>query len=198
MKIFKQSFLLLAAALTGYCASVSAQTDYTVPVSNGGNMKLSGTSSLHNWTMNAQTFTGNAAFDFKPGTANRLTAIKALTFNLIVDNLKSKDKGLDKNAYKALKTDQHKSITYSLTSSRISKEVGANYLMETQGALTIAGVTKNVSMMVYCIINNDGTITCKGSKQLKMTDFGVKPPTFLGMMKTGDDITLDFTMLYKK
>jgi len=32
-----------------------------------------------------------------------------------------------------------------------------------------------------------------------MTDYQVKPPTFMGgAMKTGDALTLDFTMVYNK
>ena len=54
-------------------------------------------------------------------------------------------------------------------------------------------------MDVYCLLNKDGTVTCTGSYTLKMTDYDVKPPTFmLGAMKTGDSITLNFTMVYKK
>jgi hypothetical protein len=54
-------------------------------------------------------------------------------------------------------------------------------------------------MDVYCVMNKDSTITCTGSDKLKMSDYQVKPPTFMmGAMRTGDAITLDFTMVYKK
>ncbi len=70
---------------------------------------------------------------------------------------------------------------------------------QTQGKLTIAGVTREIAMDVYCTVNKDATITCVGSDKLNMTDYQVKPPTFLlGAMTTGDAITLDFTVVYKK
>jgi hypothetical protein len=53
-------------------------------------------------------------------------------------------------------------------------------------------------MDVHCTVNSDKTITCTGSGKMNMTDYNVAPPTFMsGAMKTGDAITLAFTMVYK-
>jgi len=53
-------------------------------------------------------------------------------------------------------------------------------------------------MDVYCIVNKDATITCSGSEKLNMTDYNVKPPSFMfGAMTTGDAVTLDFNVVYK-
>ena len=71
-------------------------------------MKLSGTSSLHKWSMNSKTCNGDAQFNVKDGGA--LTSLNALTFTLPVLTLKSGEKKLDKNAYKALKTETYKTI----------------------------------------------------------------------------------------
>ena len=54
-------------------------------------------------------------------------------------------------------------------------------------------------MDVECVVSADGALTCTGTHQLNMTDYSVKPPTFMfGAMKTGDAVTLAFTMIYKK
>ena len=46
-------------------------------------------------------------------------------------------------------------------------------------------------MDVYCTVNKDESITCTGTNKMNMTDYNVKPPTFMaGAMKTGDAITL--------
>jgi len=178
---------------------VSAQPVYKILATKDIDMKLSGTSTLHNWVMNTQIFTGEAQFIFSVANTDQLKSIKSLSFHLIVTDLKSGEKGLDKNAYKALKTDQYKGILYKLTSATVMPEQDGKYQIKTQGALTIAGVTNNVAMDVYAVINKDGSITCTGSNKLKMTDYQVKPPKFmLGAMKTGDDITLNYTLIYKK
>jgi len=178
---------------------LQAQSEYKLADSKNIAMKLSGTSTLHKWDMNARKFSGNASFDFKPGSITELASLKSLTFLLAVANLSSGEKRLDKNAYKALKAKQFKNITYKLTSATVSPEGGDKYLLKTHGELTVAGVTKEIMMDVHCQVNGDGTITCTGTDTLNMTDYQVKPPTFmLGAMKTGNAITLDFTMVYKK
>ncbi len=196
LKICSIAFTIFSLACT---FSVHAQSIYKIRHSQDIDMKLSGTSTLHKWTMEAQTFTGIAQFIFKKGSTTKLIDIKSLTFELAVKDLKSDEKALDKNAYKALKTDDYKDIVYSLTSAIVTPAKNNNYLIKTQGDLSIAGVTKSIAMDVSCLVNKDESITCKGSDKLKMTDYQVKPPTFLlGAMKTGDDITLDFILVYSK
>jgi polyisoprenoid-binding protein YceI len=191
--------VLIVIFLFGSAQSIYSQAIYKINESKDNNMKLSGTSTLHKWDMNAQKFTGDAAFGFKPGSDDKLTSLKSLNFSLVVANLQSGEKGLDKNAYKALKTDQYKNILYKLSSATVSPSNNNKYLIKTAGSLSIAGTTKAVTMDVYCTINKDATVTCTGSDKLKMTDYQVKPPSFMmGAMKTGDDITLDFTMVYKR
>jgi hypothetical protein len=39
-------------------------------------------------------------------------------------------------------------------------------------------------------------IQIKGSKKVKMTDFNISPPTaMLGTLKTGDEVTISFTLV---
>ena len=198
-KIFKQGFVLMMISVIGFSQIIHSQSIYKINDSKDNNMKLSGTSTLHNWTMNAQTFTSDAQFGLTTGNDNQLASLKSLTFSLVVNNLKSGEKGLDKNAYKALKTERYKEIVYKLTSATVLPEKEKKYLIKTHGNLSIAGVTKEVTMDVYCTVNSDESITCTGSDNMKMTDYQVKPPSlFLGTMKTGDAITVDFTLVYNK
>jgi polyisoprenoid-binding protein YceI len=137
---------------------LQAQSVYKLADSKNIAMKLSGTSTLHKWDMNASIFSGRASFDFKPGSTKELASLKSLTFLLAVANLSSGEKGLDKNAYKALKSKQFKNIAYKLTSATVSPEGGDRYLLKTHGELTIAGVTKEIMMDVHCVVNSDGTL----------------------------------------
>lgn len=199
MKNNIKQILVLIILTIGLNSLLHAQSAYVLNGSKAIDMKLSGTSTLHDWTMNANSFTGEARFGFKSGSENELTSLKSLTFVLAVVNLSSGEHGLDKNAYKALKMDDFKDIVYKLVSATVIPEKGNKYLLRTHGNLTIAGVTKEITMEVYCVVSSEGTITCTGSEKLNMTDYQVKPPTFmLGAMKTGADVTLDFTMVYKR
>lgn len=161
-------------------------------------MRLSGTSTLHDWEMDARDVAGNARFVFRAGSQTELTALPALSFTLRVKDLKSDNKGLDKNAYKALKTDEYKNILYELTSSTLTAETGG-YLIKAKGKLTIAGVTKEMEMDVHGVVNANGTITCKGTLAMNMSDYKVEPPSFMfGAMTTGDAVKLAFNVVYKR
>ncbi len=193
----KHSLVLTAICILGFGSMLQAQSVYKITDSKDIDMKLSGTSTLHKWAMDAKSFSGKADFTFKsPG---QLSALTSLTFALAVADLKSGESGLDNNAYKALNTKEYKDITYKLLSATITPKEEGVYLIKARGNLTIAGVTKEVLIDVICSVNKDGTISCTGSQTLNMTDYAIKPPKFmLGAMKTGDAITLDFTLVYKK
>jgi len=171
---------------------------YTINSSKDMQMKLSGVSAQHKWEMNAKTLIGSAQFEFNRGGRHELKSISSLIFSLEVENLKSGQRELDRNAYRALKTYKYKDIFYQLVSATFTAEKDG-YLVRTTGNLTIAGVTNEVNMDLFCVVNKDASITCKGSEQLKMRDYQVKlPAVMLGSMKTADTITLDYTLVYKK
>ena len=59
--------------------------------------------------------------------------------------------------------------------------------------MTIAGITKPITMQVKVFMPGKGVVEIEGSESIKMTDYGVKPPVaLLGMLKTGDAIAVKF------
>jgi len=195
---FNILIMLLVFGLYSSTALYS-QTTYSIINNKDVNMKLSGTSTLHNWNMNSKSIFGEASFLFNDANSTELKDLKSLTVTLATASLKSKEKAMDKNVFTALKAEKHKDIVFKVTSADILPKQNNKYQVKTVGNLTIAGVTKQVNLDVYCQVNPDGTITCNGTEKLKMTDYQVKPPTFLlGAMKTGDEVTLDFTVVFKK
>jgi polyisoprenoid-binding protein YceI len=63
------------------------------------------------------------------------------------------------------------------------------------GSLTIAGTEKTVNMDVVTKRLTDGSLRADGELALKMTDFGVKPPTaLLGTLRTHDDVKVKFQL----
>jgi len=194
--------LVLILMIFGLCYSsqtLYSQAIYNISNTKDVNMKLSGTSTLHNWNMNSKSILGQAKFKFSDGNSTELKDINSLTVTLPTTSLKSKEKAMDNNVYSALKADKYKDIIYKITSANIQPKQNNKYQVKTVGNLTVAGVTRQVNVDVYCQINDDQSITCSGNEKLKMTDYQVKPPTFLlGAMKTGDDVTLDFTVVFKK
>ena len=191
--LFIQLLVLVSTLLNN---EIYAQTIYQVANSKDFTMKLSGTSTFHDWNMNATNFEIEGKFNFEED-GSKIQSITGLSFILPVKNLKGDKKKMDESAYKALKADKHKDIIFKMTTSNVKYKQNNKYEITILGNLNIAGVTKAITMNVLCILNSDKTITCSGSKKLKMTDYQVNPPTFLGLMKTGNEITLDFTFQLK-
>lgn len=173
--------------------NVSAQTTYKT---NTAELKVSGTSNVHDWEMKTQSGAVSGQFVFKDGV---LQELKSLDFDLLVHNLKSKDKQMDSRAYKTLKADQFNKFTYRLTSAEVTSQQKDQYLIKAEGKLTISGVTVTIPMNVRCTVNPDGSIQIVGTRKMKMTDFKISPPSFmLGALKTGDDLTIDFNLKLAK
>jgi polyisoprenoid-binding protein YceI len=102
---------------------------------------------------------------------------------------------MDKNAYKALKTDKSATITFTQTSATVS----ADGTVKSVGRLTIAGSTVITDIIAVTKVNADKSISVKGSKKISMKDFKIDPPTFMmGTIKTGNDITLKFDLTLRK
>ncbi|MCT4624621.1 MAG: YceI family protein [Schleiferiaceae bacterium] len=154
------------------------------------NMYIDGTSSLHDWTETVETINGS----FNGTTeGNTLKAINSLSITIPVESIKSGKSGMDKNTYKALKSDKHPNIKFILKSQRI--EGNNTYL---KGNLTVAGTTKPVEVKaVYKLHGSE--LKLEGKYDMKMTSFNVEPPTALmGTIKTGDEITIRFNLVLNK
>lgn len=159
-------------------------------------IEVTGTSTLHDWSMKMEKPNGQALFGF--GDDGQLS-IEGLKITLQAENLKSDHKGMDKNAYKAMKTDQYPNIVFEMTRLDDVRSKGDGYKVSCIGKLTIAGTTKVISIPATIKTNPDGSFTSMASKALKMTDFGIDPPTaVLGTIKTGDDITISYTATFNK
>jgi polyisoprenoid-binding protein YceI len=160
-------------------------------------IKIEGTSTFHDWHMDSEEGHSIVVFNFNGIT---LSNVPSLTFTVRAETLKSGTKGLNKNAYKALNTEKYPDISYNSKSVTVRSNGANSYILNTKGALTIAGVTKEVSIPVTCTVNPaDMTVQAAGSYKLKMSEFNVSAPSFmLGAMKTGNEVTIKFNVSLKK
>jgi polyisoprenoid-binding protein YceI len=65
------------------------------------------------------------------------------------------------------------------------------------GDLTIAGKTRNIELTGMAYIKENGKILFDGSRSLKMTEYGIDPPTaMMGAMQVGDNVTIKFKVYF--
>jgi polyisoprenoid-binding protein YceI len=184
---------LFAAINFALSITAVAQTNYHTQVVD---IKLNGTSNLHDWEMKAVSGTSAASFVITNG---KVTSLSRLNFSLPAKNLKSGKSSMDKNTYKALKTDANPNISFVLTSATVVSTGGNNYKLNCQGKMSIAGKTNQTELVATGVYNPaDKSFTVTGVKKMKMTDYNVKPPTaLLGSIRTGNDITISYNLKFK-
>jgi polyisoprenoid-binding protein YceI len=168
---------ILSAALLLLALPASAVELSLAPSST---LWIEGDSTLHPYSSTSTALA--VAFSLEaPGEASAALAAKAparMTVTVPVESLKSAHGGLDKNLRKTLKASEHPAITFTLRSYKVE---GANVTAE--GELSVAGKARAVLLTSRLFV--------EGSQPLKMTDFGIKPPTMmLGAVKTSDDVTV--------
>lgn len=179
----------IISTLSGF--QISAQNLYSI--APGSSIKVDGTSNLHDWSMNATKFSCDGKLVLTNG---QLKDITTLTFVLPVQNLKSKESLMDTRAYKALNEESYDKMTFKLSDATV---IEAQKLIKVTGNLTIAGVTKAITLQANYVVGADESVAFKGSKALKMSDFNIKAPSFMmGALKTGDDLTVNIVLKLKK
>lgn len=187
---------MVAALLVAGAVSAGAQVRYqATPKST---VKLDGTSTVHDWTVEGKIIGGTIEFESEDVLDPAKTAgdVKAkVQVNIPVSSLQSGKKLMNEIMHDALKIKDHKAITYTLKEIKPqARKAGDPLKFDTKGDLTVAGVKKEIDMVVT-LVPEGNKLKATGSKQLKMTDFGIKPPApavGLGLIKTADEVTVTF------
>ena len=155
-------------------------------------LKVFGTSNIHDWHINIEEQKGFIIIN----KTDNLT-ISKLKIEVVAESLKSGKKGMDKNTYKALDTENYKTITFQINEIKNTSKIADNkYKVETNGNLTISGVTKKMPLQFnLSLVNNE--VHLSGEKIIKMTDFNIEPPKALfGTITTGDEVTIKFNSTF--
>lgn len=180
-------------------ATAGAQQTARVPVAPESRLWIEGTSNLHGWSCKAEKL--EAAVEFDAAAAAELAAappkaLKRVDVKVPVKSLKCGHGAMDDNLYKALNADATPEISYIMaTFEAVAGDAKDSFRLETVGTLKIAGKENPLTMTVAATRLPDGTIKAVGMVPIKMTDFGIKPPTAIfGRLKTGDEVKVNFEL----
>ena len=170
--------------------TLMAQQTYKIAQANSSVVVL-GTSTLHDWEMTAKNITANLTVD-KEGSS--ISKIDKVYFAVKSENIVSDNSIMDGKAHDALKSEKYPTISFRMQAVNDLVSNGGKINGSLSGDVTIAGVSKNISLPFTGTLNGS-TIKVSGSKSLKMSDFKIKPPTaMLGTLKTGDEIKINFKL----
>ena len=162
---------------------------------NAYSIQIEGTSNVHDWTMEAEQISGTALAQW---SQNSLAGFKAVKITVPAQKIESGKRIMNKKTYDALQAEKHPKITFELISVKNLKTSAREFSGTATGTLKMAGESSIVSIPFKGKILDDNTFQVNGNFSLKMTEFGIDPPTaMLGTLKTGDQITLNYQMTFK-
>jgi polyisoprenoid-binding protein YceI len=193
MKSIKWSISLVALLLIGFQAKAQTFNKYQ---SNGAStVSVTGTSTLHNWSEGLKKF--DVSFQANEPD-NQTIIVKDVRFNAQVGNLESESSLMSSKTFTALKKSKYPTVSFVSDQEVTMTLSGNQFSGKVSGKLTIAGITKQVSIPIQGTLEND-TISVSAAYPVSMSDYGIKPPTALfGTIKSGNDVKVHFNLKFNK
>ena len=194
-------YLIIGICFVLYGQQVFAQ-DITYAIdTEASDMKISGTSNLHDWQADVNTIYGRVVVKraLMRGNASA-DAIEDVFIRITVEDIRSDNNQLTKNMHKALNAEKQKYITFQLADAEV-ESASDNFQIAAEGNLKVAGTTRTVELEnVNARFSEDRSkLYLSGSKTLNMTDFNIEPPTaLLGTLKTDEMVTVTFELVATK
>jgi polyisoprenoid-binding protein YceI len=194
--------LLFAAAV---CAvALQAETTRYVAVPNASSMKIDGTSTIHDWTVESKVIGGfmelesNFPLDPAQEPPKDLKVSPKVEVVIPVRQLKSGKSMMDTVMHEAMKAEANPRIEYKLIEMTSKGKTDGGLKFGTKGTITCAGVTTTNEFDVVVSKVDGVKLKVSGATPIKMSDFGIAAPApkiALGAIKTSDDVKLTFEWL---
>jgi len=154
-------------------------------------VKITGTSTLHDWTVEA-----SEVIDYPESLMISSSAgeIDSFSFRVAVASMDGgRGPSMNNKIYKALLSDDHPYIHYVQTKPAVLAETG-----DESSLISMAGVSQEYEVEVSVLSEGD-QLQFTTARDIQLSDFGIEPPSAMfGQIKTGDDITVHFTFTYHR
>lgn len=188
-KTFLKTILIAGtfAGLTAATASAQMALPDNMSLSSSSKIWFDGTSNVKSFSCSAKKIDLDVVSNAGVSATN---PVKSASLSIPVALLDCKNGTMNGHMRDALKADKNPAITWKLASYRVE---GTAVVLA--GTLTIAGRENPIELHGTGVADN-GTISFKGTKVLRMTEYGVKPPSLMfGTMKVADPITVSFDLV---
>jgi polyisoprenoid-binding protein YceI len=161
---------------------------------NGSIMTIKGTSSLHDWEEKVEKFNVQLVLKF---SNMEIAGVDKVLFTCQSASITSENSLMTNKTHDALLVEKNPEIVFSMLSVEKLNSVNGRFSGILIGDLKLAGVIKRVSI-AFTGINENNKLTITGSKDIRMNDYSIKPPTaMLGTLKTGEIVTISFMLQFQ-
>ena len=201
--IIQLGCVLGAGAIIAFTTQTRAET-VTYFAKPGSLLKISGTSSVHDWEVKTLLIGGrmvwDSSFPLDPSKAElpKLTTTPKVSVIVPVRNIESGKQRMNEVMHGAMNAQKHKFARYNLKEIKVidkKRKAGDPIVFNTKGTLNINGKSAPVSMQISIAKRKGDKLKVSGKTKLRMSQFGITPPApkiALGLITTGDEVSVEF------
>lgn len=191
----KRITFLTIAFLIGISSFAIAQP-YSVD-NKESTLSVLGTSTLHDWKLNAETIKGDAEISI---VDTKLKNIKSFNISVPVASLYSGLDPLDNHMRIALTANEATSIEFKIIeTTNISANTIGGYTIQASGEVSIINNKKEVRLQATMEFQKNGNIRFFGETMIDMTDYEVElPQAEMGSIKSEKDVKIIFDVVLSK
>jgi polyisoprenoid-binding protein YceI len=162
---------------------------------------IQGTSNVRNFECTATSLDVQVETSGGSGAVQRIAAgekaIETVVVTVPAKGLDCDNSKMNEHMLKALKAADHPAIEFHLSSYDLARDsTGMQAVLN--GTLKLGGTEKPVTLTAAVRPDSDDVLHVTGAYELRMTDFGLKPPTLmLGAFKVHDPVKVNFDLRLK-
>lgn len=196
-------FITVAVLLFPLAAPPSiAQNTFIVQPSS--RFWIDGTSNVNHFTCTSEEMDGKGVIQTQGVSEVSLTTSNTnhknrVEISIPVRGFDCGKKRMNADLYDALQASSFPVIFYRLSDASlltVPDQPNGWYLLQTSGVLTIAGSERKLDLIAEGRLISDGIFQVRGEADVRMTDFGVRPPTaLLGVVRANDQIKIRFDVV---
>lgn len=161
-----------------------------------------GSSNVNEFECNAANYSGEASlpgYEDPSSLLNMNNELLSVKVEIEVDSIDCGKRKMNSDLREALKADSFPEITFLFEEAELLSEpqsIDDAFEVQVYGQLTVAGNTREISFTSEAYYQSRQRVRATGQTTIKMTDFGVEPPTALmGLIRADDELTVNFDLI---
>jgi len=190
------------AALVMLSPALAAAPRYGTPLDLQPESRLwvAGTSTVRAFQCQAGAFDAKIESSGADAVAAVLAGEKAVStveVTVPAEKLDCRNGTMNEHMRKALKAKEFPTVVFRAASYDLARTTDS-VAVTLNGSLTLGGVEKPITVQAVAKAGANGTLVVSGTREVRMTEFGLKPPSLmLGTMKVDEKLTVGFEVVLK-
>jgi len=190
------------AALVMLSPALAAAPRYGTPLDlqPASRLWVAGTSTVRAFQCQASAFDAKIESSGADAVAAVLAGEKAVStveVTVPAEKLDCRNGTMNEHMRKALKAKEFPTVVFRAASYDLARTTDS-VAVTLNGSLTLGGVEKPITVQAVAKAGANGTLVVSGTREVRMTEFGLKPPSLmLGTMKVDEKLTVGFEVVLK-